>query len=155
MAINENLTVENAHLIYRNFSGAPSQFNREGDRNFCVRFDVDTAQKLADDGWNIKFREPREEGDEPFGYLPVAVNYNNFAPNIWLVTSHNKTRLDANTVSQLDYAEIQNVDLVIRPYNWEVSGKKGTKAYVKNMYVTIVEDDFADKYADIPDGSAN
>ncbi len=144
-----NISVENAKIIFRNFAGKPSKFNAEGKRNFCLLIDDESANKFKLDGWNVKYLNPRDPDDKPQPYIQVAVAFDNFPPNIFLISGGKKTKLNEDTVSVLDYAEIENVDLIIRPYNWEVSGKSGIKAYVKNMYVTIVENEFEKKYKDL------
>lgn len=151
MKNDNNIVIENARIGFRNFSGKEGKFNPAGRRNFCVFLPKEDADKLQEDGWNIRWLEPRDKDEERQGYLSVAVSYENIPPKILIVSSRGKTILNEETVGILDWAEIAEVDLILKPYNWTVSGNKGIKAYVKSMYVTIVEDEFELKYNNVPD----
>ena len=144
--------IDDARIIYRNFAGAPSKFNREGDRNFAVVIDdQDIAEALTEKGWNVKIKPPREEGDEPFMFLPVKVKFNDRGPKVYLQNSlggRNRVTLDEDTVGILDNVDITNVDLDIRPYDWDVQGKTGRTAYLQSICVTQEVDRFLDRYAE-------
>ena len=144
--------IDDARIIYRNFAGAPSKFNREGDRNFAVVIeDQDIAEALTEKGWHVKIKPPREEGDEPFMFLPVKVKFNDRGPKVYLQNSlggRNRVTLDEDTVGILDNVDIINVDLDIRPYDWDVQGKTGRTAYLQSICVTQEVDRFLDRYAE-------
>lgn len=141
------LQIDDARIIYRNFSGLGSKFNREGDRNFAV---IISNQEIADaliaEGWNVKIRPPREDGDEPFMYLPVKVKFNDRGPIIYLKTGKAMNKLDEESIDCLDHVDILSVDMDIRPYDWEVNGKVGRSAYLQSICVTQEVDRFADRF---------
>ena len=108
---------------------------------------------------NVRFPKDRTEDDTRQPFLQVSVKYDPYPPNINMITASKGTvKLDENAVGLLDDADIENVDVRIRPYNWTLQdGRTGVKAYVKDMYVTVEEDPFAAKYAhrnDDPDVEA-
>ena len=138
------LMIDDARIVYRNFSGTGSRYNREGDRNFAVVIpDKEIADALIENGWNVKIKPPREEGDSPFMYMPVKVKFNDRGPNVYLVTGKRMNRLDEESVSCLDDVDIQSVDMDIRPYDWEVNGRSGRSAYLQSIKVTQRIDRFA------------
>lgn len=141
------LQIDDARIIYRNFSGVGSKFNREGDRNFAVVIpDQEIADRLIEDGWNVRIKPPRDEEDEPFMYLPVKIKFSERGPHVYLKTGKSLNRLDETTVSCLDDISILNVDLDIRPYDWEVNGKTGRTAYLQSIHVEQEIDRFAARY---------
>ena len=147
------LQIDDARIIYRNFAGVGGKYNREGDRNFALLIDSEEVKDaLLDDvneygaSWNVKIKPPREEGDEPFMYMPIKLRFNDRGPNIYLETGSRMVRLDEDSVSILDDIEIISVDMDIRPYDDEINGKPFRAAYLSSMKITQRIDRFAAQY---------
>lgn len=144
------LTIQGAHLVYRNFSGTARTFNAKGLRNFHVVLEPDQAKMLEADGWNIKWPKARDDGEERNPTLKVAVRFDNYPPLIVQLTQRGRTELDEETVGLLDKAEIENVDLKITGSYYSMDdGKKGFKAYLSQMFVTLSENDLLAKYSGV------
>lgn len=144
----DNIVIGNARILFRNFAGQEGNYNPAGNRNFSVCIDdPEFANHLEDEGWNVKYLQPREEGDAPQAFLHVKVGFGKYPPKIVLISNNKKTFLDEDTVEMLDWVEIENVDIIIRPYSYTVRGTSGISAYVKDMYVTMVDDEFSEKYS--------
>ena len=141
------LQIEDARIIYRNFAGIGSKYNREGDRNFAVIIpNQEIADELIADGWAVKIKPPRDDDDSPFMYLPVKVKFNKRGPAAYVKSGNSVQRLNEDTIGMLDEIDIQSVDMDLRAYDWEVNGKTGRSAYLQAINVIQNIDRFGAQY---------
>lgn len=145
------VSLEDVRIGFRNFEGREGPYNKQGDKSFSVFLDRETAEMMAADGWNVKFPkenpgrvDPDEDARDP--HLQVTVGFEYYPANVFIISNGEPTKLDEGSVKMLDWAEIEHVDLILRPYQWSVSGNTGIKAYLKSGYFSIITDDFASKY---------
>lgn len=152
---NGNLQINNARIIFKNFAGEPSKYNREGDRNFALVIDGDDIynQLMCEKNeygvpWNIKVNEPKEDGDTPLMYMKVRVKFNGRGPSVYLVSGERHSKLGEDIIAELDDTDIQYVNLDIRPYDDIINGKPFRAAYLVSMEVIQNIDRFAARYAE-------
>lgn len=152
MASKEKIVIENAKIIFKNFSGKGTDYNAEGDRNFCVVLDDEQAESMKAMGYNVKTKLPREgyEDDGNFNFLKIKVSLkygDNRDAEIYRIVGNNRVKLTDKTVSTLDWDEIENIDMRIRPWNWTKGNRSGVAAFLDTMYVTVKEDSLDAKYS--------
>lgn len=155
-----NLIFEDAKIIFRNFRGEDYGYNPQHKKSFSVLIDPEdySIEDMRDDGWNVKQMKPREGYEDEVAYhLPVEVRWDNFPPAIWLITQtgigedgnpkYKRTRLDEESSFVIDTAEIVRVNVEIsHGRTYDFNGKTGIKAYLKKMYVELVQDRFDQLY---------
>lgn len=144
--------IDNAKIAFRNFAGAEGKFNPAGNRNFSVFLPDDIAKKMERDGWNIRWLNSYPD-EPPQAMINVKLSFGNYPPTIMLISDGKMSQLNETNVSNLDFAELEQVDLIIRGYQWTVSGKTGVKAYLKSGYFVLVVDELAKKYANALDSA--
>ena len=128
---------------WRNFRGERTENNKSGARKFNIFLPPDVADYLADVGWYVRTRDPYREGDDPTYFLEIEASYDTkggqFAPpEITMVTYDGReTHLTEENVGLLDKSDIEDAELEIRPYNWNVNGKRGCKAFLVELTVHL------------------
>ena len=132
------LQIDDAMIIFKNFKGEGGRYNAEGNRNFAI---------LIQDHGNVHIKAPREEGDDPFMYLPVKVKFNGRGPVVYLKSGSNRVKLTEETIACLDDIDIASVDLDIRPYDNEVNKNPHRTAYLQSMCVIQDSDRFSARFA--------
>lgn len=147
------IIIEGARIKFKNFAGEARQYNPAGQRNFVLCLPDELAQQLTAEGWNVKWKPGRHPEDPDEAQLVVKVKYNESGddhsrdPIAYLIQGRRKIALDGRTVATLDRLVPLNIDLVVRPYVWDINGNVGITAYLDEIYYTAVEG-LSSKYAD-------
>lgn len=146
------LNIEDAKIIWTNFSGEATKFTREGEQYFTLLIPTEEMYEalkndVNDDGvaWNVKYSEPRTPDEEPFIRMKVKVKFNEYGPKVYLKSGNSTTELNAETIKCLDRMAMSRVDMYIRPFDGIANGAPFRAAYLQSMHVT--QDLYADPYA--------
>lgn len=147
---NKQMQIEDATVLWTwsNFDGQAGKYNKEGERYFVLKLTPQEADELLERGWNVRVREPREDRDEiePLYTLNVAIRFDPYPPNIWLITTNSKQRLDEEDVQVLGYTPIAKMDVILNGHEYVTPDRSGIKAYLKTMVALVEEDDLELKY---------
>lgn len=153
---NRLLLIDDARIIFRNFRGEGSKFNREGDRNFALLIpNEEVAEMLQNDvndqgaGWNVKIKPPRDEDESPLMYMTVKVKFNDYGPNVYLINNGRQHKLEEEDAARLDKIEIRSVDLDIRAYDNITQGRSYRTAYLQS--IRVYQGNASDRFANYGD----
>lgn len=138
---------------FSHFDGRKDTFNEEGDHNFTIVLDPDFAAELMTipNGWNIKERAGREEGDPSEFTLKIKISYKYEQPAIYLLKGNKRFRASEEDLADIKRSTCERIDLIASPSRWVQPDRTGVTAYVKEMYVKIRESRFAEMYSDYDD----
>lgn len=144
----DNIIIEDARIMFRNFEGREEKFNAKGKRNFAIALPIELADKMLLDGWNVKYLKARDEdeGGVPQPYIQVKVAFENRPPKLAQVTRRGMTYIDEDLVDLWDHADIELAEVEITPYDSVVSGTAYRTAYLKTMVIKLDENFLLDKW---------
>lgn len=152
----KTITIRDAQIApykFRNFEGRETEYNRAGARNFVIFLDKPLAQQLEADGAPVIWKPDRFNEGELRAQMKVHVKYYNrkgekmTPPKVVLITHKKQTKLNEDTISLLDTADIAKCDLILSQYPNPGSMGPENSVSLKTMYVTLAEDEFEEEYA--------
>jgi hypothetical protein len=143
----EPIILQDAQLLFPNFSGAPTEYNKAGDRNACVLIDDALAARLADIGWNIRIGKSSDPDVVPGKFISFTVKTDSkFPPRLWLVRPGRRPELMApEEYNILDFARFQSVSLKINQYIWQEKPQK-VSGFLEEGFFELMPDPLHDRY---------
>lgn len=151
--------LNNVNIGFKNFSGARTEWNAAGHRNFHVFFLNDSdASFFANLGFNVKYPKLDSVIEEDFerdtdSYIPrphMKINVNmesQWPPKVALIKRRSgeiveRQLLDADTIGTLDKLYIADCDIEINDNHYNGF----TTAYLSTLYAVVDVDDFYERY---------
>ena len=151
----KTVNLENCEIDRRNFGGGEVKrngrvLNEAGKRNFLLIMSPEMTDEFANRGWNVGKFSQRDPDVEPEGFMRVNVSYFKNPPIIHYISGDVDTLLDQGRLYLLDNVDMENIDMRIVGVNKQTKDGIWKKcAYVEEMWITVVPDRFATKYANL------
>ena len=142
---NHMLDIKDARIVNKNFAGIEKQYNPAGTRTFCVILDnPEEAQKLSDQGWNIRILKPTDEFPDGGYMLPVEARFGDYPPVIWVRKGEGApVQLEEAAVGELDRMWITKASMRVSGSEW-APGK--IKAYLRELYADLEVNTMAEAF---------
>lgn len=142
---NHMLDIKDARIVNKNFAGIEKQYNPAGTRTFCVILDnPEEAQKLSDQGWNIRILKPTDEFPDGGYMLPVEARFGDYPPVIWVRKGDGvPVQLEEAAVGELDRMWITKASMRVSGSEW-TPGK--IKAYLRELYADLEVNTMAEAF---------
>ena len=122
--------------------------NSAGRRNFLIKLTEEQFDILNEKGWDVGRFAEREEGVEPDCFLRVNISYYKNPPIIHYIAGGVDTLLDEDHVKDLDYVNIERLDIRCAEVNKQkIDGRWVKKPFVLELWATVTADRFKARYA--------
>lgn len=136
-------------MMWPNFEGRQTKFTN-GKRFFTIRLPEEVAKDLEDDGWKIKWKPIEKDSEELEPRLQINVNFNYKPLQIFMLANNTKTKLDEESVREIDYAEIIEFEGIVKAFR-KPDLFDGVSASLDTLWVTIRQSDLYEKYGQYRD----
>lgn len=130
--MSRTITIKDARLIYKNFSGAPDAFNRNGVQpNFSVVIPEEDVGYYRDD-LQLNVKERITKDGNVFHYLRVKVG--KYA-DIYLRDEDGTLALvEPEQYPMLDQIRLSKCDLSVSSREYSAGGRNGTTVYLAELF---------------------
>lgn len=136
---------------WTHFDGKDTFGGTEAKYNFTIILPKATALQLREAGWtSVKENEPYEEGDEPEWTMQCQISDRFGIPKMYLIKNDRRFRInEMRDLHDIRRETCEKIDVILTPSRWVNGARTGVTAYVKEMYATISQSRFAEKYEEL------